>query len=195
MMELRVERVNLAEAESRLSEMLCFLPVWRREKALSYLFLRDRYLCARSFLLLQEMVREEFGLAELPAFAFGGQGKPYFREYPGIHFSISHCPVAIACAVGDMPVGVDVEGYSFDEKVAELALSPSEFNQVRVAEHPGMVFAKYWTMKESLLKLRGCGIGEDMRGLLGEYSDKVEFQIRDIPESGYITTVATWKHL
>ncbi len=194
MMELRVEQVNLAEAEERLPEMFGVLPVWRREKALSYHFLRDRYLCARSYLLMQEMVREEFGLAELPAFAFGEQGKPYFREYPGIHFSISHCPVAIACAVGDMPIGVDVEGYSFDEKVAEMALSPAELNQVRVSGHPERLFAKYWTMKESLLKLRGCGIGEDIRGLLGEYSDKVDFQIKDIPDSGYITAVATWKH-
>ena len=45
-----------------------------------------------------------------PLWAFGEHGKPYITNYEGIYFNISHCNEAVAVAVSNREVGIDVEG-------------------------------------------------------------------------------------
>ena len=58
-------------------------------------------------------MRERYGLelkTSVEAGLSSGQhGKPYLRDYPGIHFNISHCEGLVACAFSDTETGVDVE--------------------------------------------------------------------------------------
>ena len=63
--------------------------------------------------LLAVGLRERYGL-ELKTSVEAGlssaqHGKPYLRDYPGIHFNISHCEGLVACAFSDTETGVDVE--------------------------------------------------------------------------------------
>ena len=62
-------------------------------------------------LLLRRALREEFGLTELPRIETGEKGKPFFPDYPKIHFNLSHCKYAVACALDSAPVGVDAEAH------------------------------------------------------------------------------------
>ena len=52
--------------------------------------------------LLEEMLEKE-GVNS--PFSYGKEkgGKPFLTERPEIKFNISHCPVCVACAVGDVP--------------------------------------------------------------------------------------------
>lgn len=63
--------------------------------------------------LLAVGLRERYGLelkTSVEAGLSSGQhGKPYLRDYPGIHFNISHCEGLVACAFSDTETGVDVE--------------------------------------------------------------------------------------
>ena len=38
-------------------------------------------------------------------------GKPYFSSHPSIHFSIAHSHGLVAVAIGNTPVGIDLERY------------------------------------------------------------------------------------
>ena len=81
----------------------------RREAALRYMRDIDRKLSLAAFLLLMEGLEKEYGISEPPVLAFGPHGKPFLRDYPHIHFNLSHCSRAALCVVGDAPVGCDVE--------------------------------------------------------------------------------------
>lgn len=88
----------------------------------------------------------------------GQYGKP---ETDGIYFSLSHSESMVVCAVGDKPVGCDVEKISkFHEKVADRFFCESEKKYLsRVSEEARTeAFFRLWTMKESYIKMTGEGM-------------------------------------
>lgn len=149
-------------------ESLCLLPDWRLRKALSYRFPIDRFLCAKSFLMLERMLHDKFGIDGCPEFSYGPDGKPYLKEYPGIFFNISHCRKGIACAVCDCPVGIDIEVIQPGVEIRDLVLNPEERAAVEMSKEPEVEFTRLWTRKESILKLSGEGLRDDMRNVLSE---------------------------
>ena len=81
-------------------------------------------------------------------------GKPYL---PGLDFNLSHSGPWVALAVGEGPVGVDVEWFRPDlpmEKIAARHFTPEER---RLADTPEG-FLRIWTAKESYLKRLGKGL-------------------------------------
>jgi len=189
-MKIEIETINWNKDKSQMPYLLNELPKWRLEKALSFHFDIDKYLCAKSFFLLKKMLFEEYHLNDIPQFLYGKNGKPYFKEYPNIHFNISHCKTGIACVVNNTPVGIDIEQINFDKVVAENILSQKELQIVQNSEFSDKEFIKYWTMKESYLKLIGIGITDDMKNILDKCSDEVEFKTYIDENSLFVTTVA-----
>ena len=54
-------------------------------------------------------------------------GKPWLEGHPEIHFNISHCAACAACALGDAPVGIDVENrFPWKESLAARICHPLE---------------------------------------------------------------------
>ena len=111
----------------------------RREKACAYVFDTDRKMSVAASLLLDRLLSER-GLSEANmVYDEDSEGKPSFRGYPGLHFSLAHGHSAAIAALADVPVGVDIEHLpSFLYDVAE----PYQ-----------------WTKMESVGKLVGCGVG------------------------------------
>lgn len=73
----------------------------------------------------------------------------------GIFFNVSHCKKAVAIAISDGPVGIDVENVRpFKEKVGEYIASDEE----KALLDTDIDFYKIWTAKESLAKADGKGI-------------------------------------
>ena len=82
---------------------------WRR-KAAEKRFQKDRNQELAAGGLLADMLIG-IGVAadgEL-AIAEGPGGKPVLRDFPGVHFSISHTDGLVMCVVAKHPVGCDVE--------------------------------------------------------------------------------------
>lgn len=173
-----------------LRDMLPRLPQWRRQKALSYRRDIDRFLCAKSFLMLEDMLREGFGLEKCPEFSFGSCGKPFFRDFPDIHFNISHCRRGIACMADTGPVGVDIEEIHYHEDLADVVLSPVELSIVLASDERDVKFTELWTLKESFLKLTGEGLRDDMRDILSGTSG-ISFTTEVRRDSGYVCSTAS----
>ena len=94
-----------------------------------------------------------------PLWAFGEHGKPYITNYEGVHFNISHCNEAVAVAVSDRKVGIDVEGRrKFSDTLLQRAFSDEEQKAVRNSSDPQKEFACIWTRKEAWFKYTGTGI-------------------------------------
>ena len=134
------------------------LPQWRREKALRYRKLDDRKRSVLAFVLLERALREEYGITEVPEFVYNEFGKPSLSNLP-IHFSLSHCRDAVACAVSDHNIGIDVENVvSYNPDVAWRVCTVAEFEMLEQSANKDVDFIKLWTVKEAISKYEGMGL-------------------------------------
>lgn len=146
-----------------------FLSAQRCEKAFAYRFPLDRKLSAAAYILLRLCLIENYGIDEPVVFSYGKNGKPFLRDYPNIHFNLSHCRSAVACVVSNNEIGVDVqEIVPVSDGLAKRVLTEREYAVFRAAENPLRQFCEYWTIKESWLKKTGLGIGTDLTALSAE---------------------------
>ncbi len=173
---------------SELQAAIASLPDWRREQALKFKHEQGRKECALSYLLLCRMLREQLGISECPHFSYGEHGKPILAEHPHIHFNISHCKSAIACAVSDTEVGVDVEAAGrYSESLARYCMNYAELSQIQSAASPDAEFTRLWTQKEAVFKLTGTGINDDVKNILRAAAF---VHTQDYLDSGFVLSVA-----
>lgn len=79
-------------------------------------------------------------------------GKPFFRDCPGLYFSLSHAGGYAICALGEIPCGVDLERRrTIPLRVCKRYLGGAE----------GEEALRRWTMRESFGKLDGGGFFTD----------------------------------
>jgi len=164
------------------------IPSWRREKVEAYKHLQGKKESAMAFHLLQQVLREEYGVDEDICFEYNEHGKPSIVSHPEIFFNISHCKNSVAVAVADTPVGVDVEMMGrYKDGLAKHVLNEEELNQVLQSDDPDLVFTSLWTKKEAVLKLVGTGVSSDMKNVLVEHKDK---KITTTVCDGYVYSIA-----
>ena len=115
--------------------------------------------------LLRRALRERSGIGcgegRTPELVEGAHGKPYLKEYPLIHFNISHCMGLAVLAIGDCVVGIDAECVRpYREPLLKRVLSDAELRQMEEAGESEReeLFFRFWTLKESYVKAVGCGI-------------------------------------
>ena len=96
-------------------------------------------------------------------------GKPHGKvRADDVELSVTHAGELVGVAVGDHPVGLDVEkvdpGIDIDA-VARMSLAEEELREL--ARYDGIakaeVFTRYWTRKEAVVKATGAGLRTDLR--------------------------------
>jgi 4'-phosphopantetheinyl transferase len=135
------------------------LPPERARKMRSYRKPADRLRCLAGWLLLVRVLGGD-GELEESRLEYSPHGKPFLRNGP--EFSLSHCGDFALLAVGDAPVGADIEQWRDEEHInmARAAFHPDEFAVLDAADMPRQ-FYELWVLKESCLKMRGLGLGLD----------------------------------
>lgn len=175
-------------------------PTWRQEYTRKIKNANARKESVAAFALLQQALKTEFGITDF-RFVYSGQGKPHLEAHPDIHFNLSHCRKAVACAISNYPVGIDVETLGrYKESLAEYTMNTDEMRKILAADdtlHEGIcerdiVFTTFWTRKEAFAKLIGEGISTNVRDILCKSKD-IDFTTRVEKEKGYVVTVAERK--
>ena len=118
--------------------------------------------------LLRYGLKEQFGLNEEEYDIFQIKNeKPYLANHTDIHFNISHCDGLVVCAIANDPVGIDAEPSNrlIHSSMYTRALHPKERLRQSHSLDPNIFFLRYWTLKESYLKLIGMGLACDLTGL------------------------------
>lgn len=160
------ENLSLCTA-AWLTEREKSLPAWRLSKVRSYKKEEDKIRSAAAFLLLSRALQDR-GIAPVPEFAYEAWGKPYLPGCP-VHFSLSHTKNAVACAVSDCPIGVDVqEKMKYSSRLSKRICSDAERTALENAEDKGLVLTALWTKKEALAKCSGKGLGDRFSSLEGD---------------------------
>ena len=164
----------------------------RRQEALKFKHLLGQYCCLKSYVMLHEMLVEHGLVAETcrPEFERNAHGKPELKDIPGVYFNLSHTKLAIAVAIGDHPVGVDVEGFKQPtEGLLHYTMNEKEIERVQQADHPEQAFTTLWTQKEAVFKYTGTGINSSIKELLTEIPLDVVMESSLNLEKGYALTL------
>jgi 4'-phosphopantetheinyl transferase len=108
--------------------------------------------------LLRQLYFAHRGM-EMPEIVLEERGKPRFVEDP-IHFSITHTPNHVFCAISDRPIGIDAEELDrkLNLRIAERILSPAEKAQLEAAANKPRALLTFWVLKEAAAKHTGQGI-------------------------------------
>ena len=164
----------------------------RAAYALRYRQAHDQRLSLAVYLLLQQALRSEYGIQEAPEFVFGPHGKPELKDYPDIHFNLSHCSRAALCVVSSQPVGCDVETVpsELDMDVCRYCFNEEETAYITASDCPTLAFTELWTRKEAFLKWSGQGLTPDLPSLFCTHlANEVPFQTYCAKDLSYVYSI------
>lgn len=142
------------------------LSAYRREKADKVKFPEDKKRSVAAGILLNQGL-SAYGLRECDmVYGTNQNGKPFFREYPQIRFSLSHSGEYVMAAFSDVEIGCDIQQMKkTDLKIAQRFFTPEEYAYVTGREGSAAqeeVFYRIWVLKESFLKAVGTGMALSM---------------------------------
>ena len=178
------DRIDLFDLDAALP----LLSEERRMKVMRYRGELNRKCSAAAYVLLRRALNEEYGIEEKPIFAIGEHGKPHIVGHEDIHFNLSHCREAVACAVADEPIGIDIESvHRYNEQLARYTMNDSEMEEILSSERPDIAFTRLWTRKEAVLKLTGEGLRTNMKDVL---SGREDITTTVSPDERYVYSVA-----
>jgi phosphopantetheinyl transferase len=135
------------------------LPQSRQRKIDRYRQKADKLRSLAAGLLLYWIL----GVAKDEDLAYGPQGQPRLAR-PGPFFSLSHAGEAAALAIGPARLGLDLERDRLNlnlDRLAQKILAPAELAQRAKWPNPREFTLAAWTLKESLAKAVGEGLGSD----------------------------------
>lgn len=168
------------------------LDMERQEKVMRTRNEKDQVRILAAGLLLQDAVERELDRKIPEAFLCMKQkesGKPYLVDYPQVHFNLSHSGEMVACAIGRIEVGVDIQQLiPVKEKVATRFFTEKEnerLKQCATKKEYEKQFIQYWCRKESYLKLTG-------EGLWGMTKPFLPHEIWEKQIGEYQLCVSTW---
>jgi len=169
-----------------------FLPAWRKAQMLKYKFLKGQIQNGLAYLLLVRLLCDECGrshvMKNLPEFSYNEHEKPFLKNYPTLFFSISHCKTAVAVALSDSPLGIDIEDVTrYKENLAAYVSNDLELKIINGNEHPEEPFIRLWTQKEAVFKYDGTGITDNIKNIL----EDTDCQIYTKKLDGKFISIAT----
>ena len=111
------------------------------------------------YTLLSSLLLEAKGIEPLPPIARTEGGKPYFPDRPHLQFSVSHSGGLSLCALGEAPIGADIERVRERSRgLPRYALSDREYAWFQSRGSRWEDFYTLWTLKEARVKCTGEGI-------------------------------------
>lgn len=131
-----------------------------------------------AYALLAYGMKKEYGIKTLPEVCRDKYGKPYFADFPEIHFNLSHCDAGVLCAISDEKIGVDIEcRFPYRKALAKRISHERELGIMECADETERerLLQRLWTVKESYLKYTGLGIRVEMNELCFDGWVKDEF--------------------
>lgn len=128
----------------------------RRKKVMSYLQADDRRRCLGAGILLAYIL-PLYG--ENPEkITYGPEGKP---QAENVHFNLSHSGDLVICAIGEKAVGCDIEKIGEEPEGVTISFfhrNEAEYLQRFQGPERNEMFYRFWTWKESYVKMTGEGM-------------------------------------
>lgn len=132
----------------------------KRERILRYKNEDDKKRSVCAEMLAKCEIAKRYGIKPCDViFDTLGNGKPYCKNL-SIQFSLSHSGDYAVCALGEKPIGIDIQRIvPYNEKTAKKVCSFRELEIIGKSADKSAEFIKLWTKKEAVMKMAGLGIG------------------------------------
>ncbi|MEI6376365.1 MAG: 4'-phosphopantetheinyl transferase superfamily protein [bacterium] len=136
----------------------------RRARSMGASEVRDRFVAGRH--LLRQTLAPWLGMdPSAIELVVGEGGKPYVKQDPSLHFSISHSGEILLAAFSRTDIGVDLERQRDieTESLARRFFSAEEAQYLAGSPIKGKemeCFFRFWTCREAAIKADGRGMGE-----------------------------------
>ncbi|MCQ2310251.1 MAG: 4'-phosphopantetheinyl transferase superfamily protein [Paludibacteraceae bacterium] len=167
--------------DERVNELLPLVSEQRREYALRYKHTFGRFCALQSWLMVEHLTGSSAD------WSYNQYGKPYIDG--GLDFSLSHCKRAIAVAVDNCPIGIDVESIRHvDDALIARTMNEAERAMIHEAQDTARMFTRLWTRKEAYLKWKGTGIADDLQQVLNGVEEQ---GFMTIERDDYIVSIYT----
>lgn len=173
--------------------LLFSVSVEKRKKIKGFHFNVDKKLSLYSEIIVRYVICRKFNINNSKiVFTRNEYGKPYLKDYINFYFNLSHTRNAIAVAISDKPVGVDIEKVG----TAELIIANRFFNESEVAYITKTEididkrFYEVWTKKEAYIKYIGKGLSIPLNSF-DTLDNKVSKQIQTFEKDGYIISACS----
>ena len=175
-------------SEQEVTRLLSIVSPQRREQALRYTHTFGQFCCLKSYEMLTALLASTpYTLHPTPSFLYNEHGAPYLENGP--YFSISHCKQGIAVAVGEVPIGIDIEAIRpLNESLVRKTMNSKEQAEILSSSSPEIAFIRLWTQKEAYVKMQGTGIIADMHDILCDARDVHWEEMLDVGKK-YICTL------
>ncbi len=122
-----------------------------------------------AYQLLTRAAKAVWGMDSLPEILRAEGGKPFFRDHPERHFSLSHSGDFALCALSDAPVGADIEAVRpRKEGLPGYAFQGADYARYLELGGNWEAFYTLWTEVESIVKYTGEGLKAWRRAALPE---------------------------
>lgn len=121
-------------------------------------------------------------------------GKPYIKGNPQFHYNISHTKNAIAIAISDYPIGVDIEKIKKAElDIANRFFTANEQNYINKNKNKSdKRFYEIWTEKEAYIKYIGKGLSIPLNSF-NVFENIISNRILTFEKDEYIISVCCEK--
>lgn len=140
-------------------------------------------------------LKELYGISsesqDQPVIGNGKHGKPYLKDFPNIHYNISHTDGLVACGIGDRQLGIDVERIRpFRNTILRRVFSDAERRHMDEIPEPerSQYFFRIWTLKESYLKASGLGITVPLTTISFEWNREASYAC-SVPDASFYQTM------
>ncbi len=174
MIKLYYADISPLEEDDVFERYFGLLSEFRREKVDRFRFRKDKNLSVGAGLLLNAGL-SKYGLTEMEMqYGTYENGKPFFVNYPQLHFNLSHSGSKVTAVFSDHEVGCDIEQINGQNlKLAKRFFRDSEYQSILCSAEPEQTFFRLWTLKESFMKVTGLGMKLPMNGFEIRIGDTV----------------------
>jgi 4'-phosphopantetheinyl transferase len=160
-------------SELDIDNIPCSLSEDRIKKSSKYFHKKDKKLSIGVEILLNHAL-DKIGIMD-HILDTDEYGKPYLKNYPDIHFNLSHSEKYVACAVSDSPVGVDIEYiHDIDMNIAKHYFYGTEYEYILNNKNKKKAFFELWVLKESYMKMTGLGFRLALDEFCIELNDEIK---------------------
>lgn len=135
--------------------------------------------------LLTESLSNDYNITDY-SLKYNENNKPYLQD-KNLYFNISNKRDITVLVLSNMEIGVDIEYFVYNEKLAKKVCSKDELEVLDKVKNKEFYFTKMWVIKESYIKMLGLSIKEDLKKF---DSTKLEEKMELIITDNYIICIS-----
>ena len=192
MVELYAVNIQNQISKEAFDNFMMLVSEKKREKINRFRLIEDAKRSLYGEILVRYLACNQFGINNDDIkMQFNEYGKPYIEDYLDFHFNLSHSGQWIVCAISKESIGIDIEQIKpIDIAIAERFFDPLEYKAIMDTSNDMrlVAFYKFWTLKESYIKLISKGLSMPLNS----------FAIEKIVDSymiNYKTDIQFYNHL